>query len=1267
VKLLRIEVENLNSLYGRHLVDFDADLGGAPLVLITGPTGAGKSTVLDAVGLALFGRTPRLVAPRSDDAALDARSALSRGAGEGSAAVEFRKREGGRSVRYRATWYCKRARKRPDGALQDPVRTLERFDPATGAFVALASDARAARYQPHFDRVLEGLTVTDFQRSVLLAQGEFSAFLKADADERVNLLERLTATERFREIGERAAQARAHAQQAVEALEQELEGVALLSEADRAAQVSEVERLKEEVRRSRGEARRVEAGLDWLEERAQHRRRREEQALRALEASEALRLREHDLARVAEHERCAAAGQTLRALEGAGQELDRTAGEVAHLQAEERTKASALAEAQAASALASAARERVALEGAQAEPELARAREVRTLFASARAELEAVSAERLKALADSSSLEAALRGAEERRASLEERRARAEGAVAALASARPLLEKLAGFEARFKALRARSQELEGKRERREEKAALAAEAARRLESALELVARARGEASRNDTALEEATLVLTHALGGAFDAPTRREALRRDLQAATARERALEALLETEAQRSEREGVLADLDGRLGAVERELASAAVDRPRLEGARSEREQELRAVAQELDDLSFLVGIARERRRIREGERCPLCGSERHPYLEDARLAQVDERTRQRSEALKGKQVALLEALQGAQGELEALSRREAGLRATRGSLAPERELRRRELAACVARFASGFEALRLAQGAPLAQEKRSATESRAGLESAARALDEAESRRSAAQAVRQRAADRLADGEREHQAAGIELAARERALAEAGEELLRLNRQVQADLESLALELGAQGAPPSGSALDGLAKSMRVARERARSTRAADEQLVEAKEAHAHADRAAAEARVRARGLAERLAALEASERARAADAEALRARAAMCLSGEDPDKVEVRLKGRLEVASRGLADAETARGVLEAAGAAARGKLEIQARRLAEASRAKDELAQALGRALSDLGLERAQALRERVLSPEEQERLKSLREALERAAASAAALLQSRERDLEEVDVRRPAELPPEADAAALRATRAALEPRLEAQESQLHAGLARLLEDDARRAVHAQRAGRLDELRRERETWEQLHALIGVRDGQQFQRFAQILNLEELIRKANTRLARISPRFQLAPARDARGESQLAFAVRDEWHGGVERPITTLSGGESFLVSLALALALADYRAVRMPIETLLLDEGFGTLDRDTLGMAMSALQALTSEGVQIAIISHVEWLRDQIEAQVAVEPRGNGRSRVVVSVAGKILAGVGTTAAA
>ena len=113
--------------------------------------------------------------------------------------------------------------------------------------------------------------------------------------------------------------------------------------------------------------------------------------------------------------------------------------------------------------------------------------------------------------------------------------------------------------------------------------------------------------------------------------------------------------------------------------------------------------------------------------------------------------------------------------------------------------------------------------------------------------------------------------------------------------------------------------------------------------------------------------------------------------------------------------------------------------------------------------------------------------------------------------------------------------------------------------------------------------------------------------------------------------------------------GVMSLSFAVRDAHFADAERPPTTLSGGETFLVSLALALALADYRAVEMPIETLLLDEGFGTLDTDTLNTAMDALERLQARGTQIGIISHLGGLRERIEARIVVGKVGNGRSEI------------------
>ena len=176
-----------------------------------------------------------------------------------------------------------------------------------------------------------------------------------------------------------------------------------------------------------------------------------------------------------------------------------------------------------------------------------------------------------------------------------------------------------------------------------------------------------------------------------------------------------------------------------------------------------------------------------------------------------------------------------------------------------------------------------------------------------------------------------------------------------------------------------------------------------------------------------------------------------------------------------------------------------------------------------------------------------------------------------------------------------------------------------------------------------------RLEDARARLDLWQRLHDLIGVRDGDAFRQFAQALNLDELIGRANEHLAQLSPRYLLArtPPRD--GEYTLSFAVRDEWHGGELRPVHTLSGGETFIVSLALALALADQRSVRLPIETLLLDEGFGALDNDTLDVAMAAIESLHARGMQVGIITHVAALRDRVDARVIVEPVGAGRSRV------------------
>lgn len=149
-------------------------------------------------------------------------------------------------------------------------------------------------------------------------------------------------------------------------------------------------------------------------------------------------------------------------------------------------------------------------------------------------------------------------------------------------------------------------------------------------------------------------------------------------------------------------------------------------------------------------------------------------------------------------------------------------------------------------------------------------------------------------------------------------------------------------------------------------------------------------------------------------------------------------------------------------------------------------------------------------------------------------------------------------------------------------------------------------------------------------------LNGLIGAADGAKFRRFAQGLTLAHLVYLANLQLSRLHDRYQL----QANETDNLALEVIDTWQADVVRDTKTLSGGESFLVSLALALALSDLVSAKTSIDSLFLDEGFGTLDNDTLEIALNALDSLNATGKMIGVISHVDSLKDRIDTQIIVK---------------------------
>ena len=166
------------------------------------------------------------------------------------------------------------------------------------------------------------------------------------------------------------------------------------------------------------------------------------------------------------------------------------------------------------------------------------------------------------------------------------------------------------------------------------------------------------------------------------------------------------------------------------------------------------------------------------------------------------------------------------------------------------------------------------------------------------------------------------------------------------------------------------------------------------------------------------------------------------------------------------------------------------------------------------------------------------------------------------------------------------------------------------------------------------------------ETDIWQRLDSLIGSARGDKFRKFAQGLTLDHLLHLANGHLARLHGRYLLR--RKSTGELELDIV--DSWQGEVARDTRTLSGGESFLVSLALALALSDLVSHKTSIDSLFLDEGFGTLDADTLEIALNALDTLNASGKMIGVISHVEGMKERIPAQIRVEKGGGvGYSRL------------------
>lgn len=348
------------------------------------------------------------------------------------------------------------------------------------------------------------------------------------------------------------------------------------------------------------------------------------------------------------------------------------------------------------------------------------------------------------------------------------------------------------------------------------------------------------------------------------------------------------------------------------------------------------------------------------------------------------------------------------------------------------------------------------------------------------------------------------------------------------------------------------------------------------------------------------------------------------------------------LYGEkDPDGEEHLLKEALETAGEDERKGRELRDGLKERADRAKSRMESLQKGILRREPEVRKAEAAFFAGLSAAGFEGEEDFLEARLEPEQREALAAGKKDLEDRRTALAARRADRERKLAEERSRKVTDETPEALENRFRECEDFLKALREAVSGLRH----RLNENAASRERVKEKKAALEAQGRECRRWDGLHELIGSADGKKYRNFAQGLTFDMMIGQANRQLQKMSDRYLLVRDR----EQPLELNVVDGYQAGEIRSTKNLSGGESFIVSLALALGLSSMASRNVRVDSLFLDEGFGTLDEEALDTALETLAGLQQDGKLIGVISHVPALKERISARIEVVPRTGGRSRI------------------
>jgi exonuclease SbcC len=1247
MKIERITICNIASLAGTHSVDFTRDpLRTAGLFSISGVTGAGKSTLLDALCLALFDETPRLnqvgrLAEFSNgEKQSDTRTLLRRNMAQGFAEVAF---VGVDQQQWTARWSVRRGHNKADGNLQQVEMVLFRGHILPGSNGTIEAGGKKTLVKEAIAEKI-GLTFEQFTRAVLLAQNDFATFLKADDKQRAEILQALTGTERFEAISRAVFARYSDEKKAVDTLEAQLQGFRALTHEARAEADAALLLATNNVKQLETSVKEHAIRAEWFH---QHARLVTAFEQSKVAYSSAVELRDAASARRAELQLTENVSHAARALRDdevrAAKAVTATKAAFENSQKALMSHAETLQTATASVVVATTLLKQVREEQAAAAPQLKLALELDAQFEPLQTRVKNVHAALSNATAAVNDATKKRDAAVTRKQALLNEQKILETQREKLKAYIPLLKEAVTWQHRLDTAIAAGSS--------------ATELRDKQKALTETLQTEQRELKTKRDELLQVQQQVESASQGLRDAETAERTFDGELLAQhhaelDASQRVLttlkQELAEHQKLRADSDNIEKDIAEFEAAQIQDVTSLKqlqdVDVPAaIRDAKVSREQLDRIVAAVDDDAQRL------RLSLQPEHPCPVCGSESHPYRHHAPTFEAT--------AVKAAKDHCVE-LETRRDQLRSDEQRLIAGTQSRFEQIARLQIARTKLLATI--DSAVFSSNRHPEVATILAlpevERQGVLTSR--LDAVAASLKQV-----AADEKAQRAAAKATQKCRE--VVG-KLAAQNQSRQNAVNDLekqVSITAAKHADCEA-AVKKSERSLSDALDALCGLFSALPNSQD------GFTTDAVVFRDTFVASTKSCGELHEQLGGLATNLLAATASIEPLEETLNRATITLATCdnehttvvgdrdkhlqqrqqlFEGRSVDVVQQEFATCLESAVQAVDKMTSAKHAAEKLLAAAeeshrltKSQAENTADTLKTAQAAMSAWLESFNmtssRALTFADVDQMLA-RDAVWYETERAHFRSMDELV----TSAFSACDVHQQQLQQHVNKRPT---PDEESVVLEAERRVTE-ELETAKVVFEVAQDVVKNDDRQRNQNDELNKRLAAQLTVAEPWLKLNELIGSKEGDKFRMIAQRRTLDVLLGYANHQLHQLAARYRLE-----RLPESLNLIVIDCDMGDEQRSIHSLSGGESFLVSLALALGLASLTSNRLRIESLFIDEGFGSLDSQTLSIAMNALTHLEAQGRKVGVISHVTEMTDAIPIQIKIEKRRiGGASRVVI----------------